>query len=61
MVNIDALVASAKKKLEHGEAIYRVDAARKAVKGAGIFDKSDIERLVKQILPQLPRNWRRAA
>jgi len=61
MANILALVASAKKKLRDGDALYRPDAARKAVNGVGIFFKPDVDRLVRAILVRLPRNTRRVA
>lgn len=61
MANVPALVASAKMKLERGDALYRADAARKAVHAAGIFFKPDVERLVRAILVRLPPNWRSVA
>ena len=59
MADLQELVASAKKKLACGDALYRADAARKAVNGVGIFFKPDVERLVKAILVRLPYHSRR--
>ena len=47
MADIEALAASAKRKLDSGDAVFEADAIRKAINGSGIFDKQDVARLMK--------------
>lgn len=58
MANINKLADSAERKLANGDALTRIDAARKAVTGQGIFNKNDVARLSKQILSELGRRGR---
>ena len=53
MADIKALADSALRKLRNGDAIYRIDAARKAINGSGVFDKSDVKRLKNKVLVEM--------
>ena len=53
MADIKALAESAQRKLSNGEALQRIDAARKAINGSGVFDKRDVEHLKKRVLAEM--------
>ena len=53
--SIALLANSANQILKRGDAIYREDAARKAVRGQGIFNKGEIDKLVPQVLSLMGR------
>ena len=56
MADIQALVASAKHKRANGDAITMGIAIRKAVNGAGIFHKSDVKRLMRQVGQEIAKD-----
>ncbi|HUD02531.1 MAG TPA: hypothetical protein VMR46_00725 [Candidatus Paceibacterota bacterium] len=53
---VKALAASAKRKLEKGEALTEVDAISKAIRGVGITDKGNVKRLMSEVGTQYARN-----
>ena len=59
MADIQALTASARSKLASGDAISRVDAAYKAVRGSGVFHPADVKRLAKRVCSELGKGNRR--
>ena len=56
MANVKALALSARAKLDRGDAISEVDAISKAITGAGIRDKADRKRLMRDVGRQFARN-----
>jgi len=58
MTDIAKLADSAEKKIEKGDALTYPDAARKAIRGQGIFYKTDIERLKTKVCSELGRRGR---
>ena len=58
MADITKLADSAEAKIRNGEARTRPDAARKAVRGTGIFHKPDVTRLSLAVCRELGRRGR---
>ncbi len=56
MADVNELVRNAQRKLDKGDAVFEVDAIRKAINGAGIFDKKDVARLMKSVGTAFARN-----
>ena len=56
MADIQALAASARRKLASGDALTEVDAIAKAIRGVGITNKADTRRLMSQVGTQYARN-----
>jgi len=59
MADINALAASAKKKLDSGDAISEIDAIDKAIIGVGITNPYDLKRLKSEVGTAFARNKHR--
>jgi len=60
MANLQALAASAKKKLDARDANCEADAIRKAITGSGVTFPPDVKRLMSQVGTVFARNKRDA-
>jgi hypothetical protein len=49
MADINVLAQSAQRKLDNGDATSEVVAIRKAINGAGIFDKNTVAQLMREV------------
>lgn len=61
MADVNALAASAKKKLDRGDAVSEIDAIHKAIIGVGITNASDLRRLKSQVGTAFERDKHRKA
>lgn len=61
MADVKALARRAKERLDSRNALNEPDAISKAIKGAGITNRADHDRLMRQVGTQFARDKRDAA